>query len=134
MQYTQAIESFITYLRVHRNASPKTVEQYELHLWKFLDFVDPKTTRSLDLTLTHQEIFLGTTPLRTKNTEDIELRPQKTALKMFLRSQCRIDTEHISIDDLNEFRFFLTEKGLSIKSANAYMITFRTFYKFLKKK
>ena len=78
MKYIAALEEFITYLRIHRNASPKTVEQYELHIWKFLEFVDPKTTANPELGMPHHEIFLG-------SSEDPEKRAQKMQAKMFLR-------------------------------------------------
>ena len=126
MRYVEAIESYMTYLRIARSASPKTCEQYELHLWKFLQFVDPKTTGNPDLPK-HQSIFLG-------SSEDPQKRAEKTQGKILLRSLSHLDVESIKIDDLNEFRLFLTEKGLSVKSANAYMISFRSFFKFLKKK
>ncbi len=74
----------------------------------------------------HQQIFL-------ESETDSEKRVQKLELKKVLRSNCHLNVENIKIDDLNEFRFFLTEKWLSIKSANAYMISFRSFFKFLKK-
>ncbi|MFZ4461842.1 MAG: site-specific integrase [Patescibacteria group bacterium] len=78
MKYISALEEFITYLRLHRNASPKTIEQYELHIWKFLEFVDPATTKNKDLPLPHHEIFLGT-------SDDPEKRAQKMQAKMILR-------------------------------------------------
>ncbi len=36
--------------------------------------------------------------------------------------------------DLDAFRVFLVQKGLSTATANAYMVTVRSFLKFLKKR
>jgi len=125
MKYISALEDFLTYLRISRNASPKTAEQYELHIWKFLEFLDPETCKKSKEILPHTDIFLG-------SSEDPQKRAQKTQGKMFLRANVYI--ENIAADDLNEFRLYLTDKWLSVGSANAYMITFRSFFKFLKKR
>ncbi len=103
MKYISALEEFITYLRLHRNASPKTIEQYELHIWKFLEFVDPKTTGHPDLDLPHHAIFVET-------SEDPEKRAKKMQTKMFLRGLCRLEIENVNLEDLNEFRLFLADK------------------------
>ena len=39
--FIRAIELFIAYLLVHKAASLKTAEQYELHIWKFLEYLQP---------------------------------------------------------------------------------------------
>lgn len=78
MNYVQSLEDFLTYLRVHRNASPRTVEQYELHLWKFLEFVDPSTCSEAQKILPHTDIFVA--PAETP-----EKRAEKMRAKMFLR-------------------------------------------------
>ena len=127
MKYIQSLEDFLTYLRINRNASPKTVEQYELHIWKFLEFIEPDTCKKAQEILSHTAIFLW-------SSEEPEKRAQKMQAKMFLRWNTRLEVENITSDDLNEFRLYLTEKWLWIPSANAYMITFRSFFKFLKKK
>lgn len=127
MKYITALEDFLTYLRISRNASPKTAEQYELHIWKFLEFLEPVTCQKAQETVSHSTIFLGT-------SEDPDKRALKMQGKMFLRANIRLEVENIAADDLNEFRLFLTDKGLSVASANAYMITFRSFFKYLKKK
>jgi site-specific recombinase XerD len=127
MKYIQALEDFLTYLRINKNASPKTAEQYELHIWKFLEFIDPETCAKSQAYLPHTEIFLG-------STENPEKRARKMQWKMFLRSNIHLNIKNITADDLNEFRLYLTDKWLSVTSANAYMITFRSFFKYLKKK
>lgn len=102
MNYIEALESYINYLRIARNSSPKTIEQYELHLWKFFEFLNPKLATNKKLP-PHQQIFLG---IET----DPEKRTQKIELKRFLRSSNRLTVQNVKLDDLNEFRFYLTEK------------------------
>jgi site-specific recombinase XerD len=126
MKYPQALEDYLSYLRINRGASPKTAEQYELHLWKFLEFIDPKTTALATKDLTHIEIYLG-------SSQDPAQRSLKMQAKMFLRSNTHLEIEHITLSDLNEFRLSLVDRGLSVNSANAYMISFRAFFKYLKK-
>jgi site-specific recombinase XerD len=126
MKYPQALEDYLIYLRINRGASPKTVEQYELHIWKFFEFVDPKTTSLATQDLTHIEIYLG-------SSLDPAQRSLKMQAKMLLRSMTHLEIEHITLSDLNEFRLSLVDRGLSVNSANAYMITFRAFFKYLKK-
>lgn len=64
--------------------------------------------------------------------------PEKKALKSrvreFLLSQSRATAENISMADLDGFRVFLVQKGLSISTANAYMVSIRSFLKFLKRR
>jgi site-specific recombinase XerD len=103
MKYVQALEDFLTYLRISRNASPKTAEQYELHIWKFLEFVDPATCKKSQERLSHVAIFLG-------SSEDPEIRARKMQGKMFLRSNVAMEIENITADDLNEFRLYLSDK------------------------
>ena len=126
MKYPQALEDYLSYLRINRGASPKTAEQYELHLWKFFEFVDPKTTALATKELSHVKIYLG-------SSQDPVQRGLKMQAKMFLRSNAQLEIEHITLSDLNEFRLSLVDRGLSINSANAYMISFRAFFKYLKK-
>lgn len=78
MNYTQSIEEFLSYLRIHRNASPKTVDQYELHLWKFFEFIEPSICAEAQKILPHIDIFI--TPADTP-----EKRAEKMRAKMFLR-------------------------------------------------
>lgn len=127
MKYVLALEEFLSYLRINRNASPKTATQYEFHLWKFLEFVEPSACHEATSLLSHPQIFLW-------SSEDPSQRSLKMQAKMLLRTNTRLEVQNLTEGDLQEFRLYLVDKGLSVKSANAYMITFRSFFKFLKKK
>jgi len=96
MLLKKAHESFLNYLEVIKNKSPKTVEQYDRHLNKFESFIIDKKNKSLN---------------------------------DFLVSE-------IDLEIAEWFRSYLYEKNrtISIKTANAYMITLRSFLKFLEKK
>jgi site-specific recombinase XerD len=43
------------------------------------------------------------------------------------------DIEDIGRDDIDSFRLYLADSGLSVKTVNAYMITLRSWLKYLKK-
>ncbi len=93
MLFKDAHLKFLNYLEVIKNKSEKTVEQYDRHLKKFLEFLWEK---------------------------------QKT-----------LKVSEIDLELVEWFRSYLYEnkkRKISIKTANAYMITLRSFLKFLEKK
>lgn len=94
MKFREARESFLDWLEVIKNKSPKTVEQYSRHLEKFSEYLEDKNINS--------DIF-----------------------KVW----------EITLKIAEWFRSYLYkgEKKISIKTANAYMITLRSFLKYLEK-
>ena len=48
MNLIEALIKFVTWLRINRNASPKTIEQYTFHIWKFIQYIDYELTKNLD--------------------------------------------------------------------------------------
>jgi site-specific recombinase XerD len=44
-----------------------------------------------------------------------------------------IEVEQITREDIDNFRLDLSKDGLSVKSINAHIITFRSWLKYLKK-
>ncbi|MDD2891568.1 MAG: tyrosine-type recombinase/integrase [Candidatus Gracilibacteria bacterium] len=126
MNFVRAIDEFLVYIRIHKNLSLKTVEQYERHLIKFLWYLVPEISEFKGKPINHELIFL-------ESPEDSIKRSEKDILKRFLLDNCHLELENVKISDLNEFRLHIAEKGLSVKTANAYMITFRAFLKFCRK-
>lgn len=126
MNLIRAIDAFLIYLRINKNASPKTIEQYERHLAKLLFYLVPDISVFDGKNVKHELIFL-------ESPEDPIKRYEKNVLKRFLLDNCHLELENVKIDDLNEFRLYIAEKWLSIKTVNAYMITFRSFFKFCHK-
>ena len=126
MNFVRAIDEFLIYIRIHKNLSPRTVEQYERHLVKFLWYLVPEISEFEWKPLDHELVFL-------ESPEDSVKRSQKNVLKRFLLDKCPLELENVKISDLNEFRLYIAEKWLSVKTANAYMITFRAFLKFCRK-
>lgn len=110
------------YLRINRNSSPKTLEQYIFHLFKFIQYLDFELTKNLNF----KQIFLlfPTNPALIK---------QKKAILNELISNFDWKIEDIDLEIINNFRFSLSETDLNIKTVNAYMISLRTFFKYLKK-
>lgn len=102
MKYFLALEEFINYLRLHKNASIRTVEQYDRHLWKFFVFFEPEVTAESEKQIPHSKIFLG-------NSDTPEIRQKKQQVKMFLRTNSRLEVENIVLDDLNEFRLYIAD-------------------------
>ena len=45
MNFIRAIDEFLIYIRINKNLSPKTVEQYERHLIKFLWYLLPDISK-----------------------------------------------------------------------------------------
>ena len=126
MNFIRTIDEFLIYIRIHRNLSPKTVEQYERHLVKFLFYLIPEISEFEWKPIDHELVFL-------ESPQDPIKRSQKNVLKRFLLDNCHLSLENVKISDLNEFRLYIAEKWLSVKTANAYMITFRAFLKFCRK-
>ena len=98
----------------------RTLEQYEFHIWRLLCFIEPRIEKDIR----HKEVFLDITP---------EKRLENNKMRIHLIQTHNIASEHIKKEDINEFRLNLTKDTLSIKSINAHIITFRSWFKYLKK-
>jgi len=96
MNFIKAHKNFLNYLEVIKNKSPKTIEQYDRHLNKFIDFLEDENINSYEFTV------------------------EKIKLKL--------------TDDFREYLYKVASKRISVKTANAYMITLRAFLKYLEKK
>lgn len=72
----------------------------------------------------HREIFLDNNP---------EKRGENRNIRTDLKKRCKLNVEDITKEDINEFRLNLSKDGLSVKSINAHIITFRSWLKYLKK-
>ena len=72
----------------------------------------------------HREIFLDNNP---------EKRGENRNIRTDLKKRCELNVEDITKEDINEFRLNLSKDGLSVKSINAHIITFRSWLKYLKK-
>lgn len=122
MLLIDSIQNFVTYLRINRNSSLKTVEQYIFHLWKFVCYLNPDITWEYN----YKQVFL-----KFQN-DKLEIIKKNKILKI-LRENIDFEIEDISIELINDFRFYLSEKDRNIKTVNAYMISLRTFFKYIKK-
>lgn len=64
MNLITSLENFLTYLRLHKGRSIRTLEQYEFHLWRFFIYLDPQIQEVLKkeggILYRHKEIFLDT--------------------------------------------------------------------------
>ncbi len=121
------IESFVSYLRINRAASERTVEQYSFHLSELLKFVDPGIVEFEGSPTDFRSVFLA-------SPKTAEKKARKTRVSTFLRTECRFDVKNLDLPTLDAFRNFLVEKGVSVLTANAYMVSIRSFFKFLKKR
>ena len=96
MLFINAHKKFLNYLEVIKNKSDKTIEQYDRHLNKFLEF------------------------LEDENIDSYQFKVEKMTLKL--------------TDDFRDYLYKVASKRISIKTANAYMISIRAFLKYLEKK
>ncbi len=135
MNLILSLENFLTYLRLHKGRSIRTLEQYEFHLWRFFTYLqeDLKSGSTEDrkkwedpekIYWNHREVFLDTKS---------EKRWENRNIRTELRKKCRKNVEDITKEDINNFRLDLSKDGLSVKSINAHIITFRSWLKYLKK-
>ncbi|EKE29317.1 MAG: hypothetical protein ACD_2C00189G0001 [uncultured bacterium (gcode 4)] len=122
MNLIEALTKFVTWLRISRNASPKTIEQYTFHIWKFVQYLDYELTKNSDF----KKLFINSP------REPLEIK-EKCRMLLELRQNFDWKLDEINIEVLNNFRFALSEQELNIKTVNAYMISLRTFFKYLKK-
>lgn len=96
----QALSDFLAYLRVHRDRSLKTLEQYEFHIFSLALFLDTPLAQH-PLTSQHRHIFISDNFL-----SDEERQNHKKVL--LAHSQLRL--ENVTNEDLNAFRLGLVEK------------------------
>lgn len=122
MNILKALEKFIVWLRINRNASVKTIEQYEFHIFKFLCYLNPE----IEAKISHKLVFL-------ESTIDPRIIKEKNDQIKILNDLIDWKISDITIDIINNFRFHLSQKNLEIKTVNAYMISLRTFLKYIKK-
>jgi site-specific recombinase XerD len=123
MPIITAFDNFLIYLRIHKGRSPKTLEQYAFHIWRFLNFLEPKKKSEIPPGVSHFSF------LPNKDQE----KDEKRMLMKGLRKIFPIEVESIMKEDIDEWRLSLADSGLSIKTVNAHMITLRSWLKYLKK-
>jgi len=128
MNIIESLENFLTYLRLHKGSSIRTLEQYEFHLWRFFVYLDPalapKKDENGEFLWDHREVFLDITP------EKRALNRQK---RIELRGISVTEVADIKKHDIDSFRLELSKDNLSVKTINAHIITFRSWLKYLKK-
>jgi len=96
MIFNEAHKNFLNYLEVIKNKSPKTIEQYDRHLNKFVDFLEDENIDSYKFEVLEITLSLA--------------------------------------DKFREYLYKVAAKRISVKTANAYMISLRAFLKYLEKK
>lgn len=124
MDSISALENFLTYLRLHKGRSLRTLEQYEFHLWRLFTFLDKNLREEKEIQKNHRKIFLS---------DDEAHREKYRDIRRELRKKSQLQVEDIKKSDIDEFRMDLARDALSVKSINAHIITFRSWLKYLKK-
>ena len=123
MPIITAFDNFLIYLRIHKGRSPKTLEQYAFHIWRFLNFLEPKKKNDIPEGVNHFSF------LPQKDQEKEEKRKLlKALIEIF-----PLESEGVMKEDIDEWRLSLVDSGLSVKTVNAHMITLRSWLKYLKK-
>ena len=128
MNLIESLENFLTYLRLHKGRSMRTLEQYEFHLWRLFTYLDPSLLAKKNewgkYLWDHREVFLDINP---------ELRAQNRQKRIELKGQSITNVEDIKKHDIDSFRLELSKDNLSTKTINAHIITYRSWLKYLKK-
>ena len=121
MTLIQWYYDFLVYLRIHKDRSPRTVEQYSFHLWRFMRFLNPRSI--LFKKYTHK-VFLDFSKLSS-----IDMRK----LVREMSEDYTVLLDDITLDDIKSWRVSLLDHNISPKTMNAHMITLRSWFKYLKK-
>lgn len=126
MNILLAYHQFLVYLRLHKGRSRKTQEQYAFHIWRFLCYISPEFESYTQENAFSFEHFLP--PV------DIELAQKwKSPVYGLMRAISLPNIEVMTKQDFDEWRLSLSDAGRSTKTVNAYMITIRSWLKYLKK-
>ncbi len=123
MPIITSLDNFLVYLRLHKGRSPKTLEQYAFHIWRFIKWINPKATKNIPKWVNHFSFL----PQWTEKSGG----RRSTILE--LRTLFPIEIESIKKEDIDAWRLDLADSGLSVKTINAHIITMRSWLKYLKK-
>ncbi len=123
MSIITAFDNFLIYLRLHKWRSPKTLEQYAFHIWRFIRWIEPQWTKNLQEWINHF-FFLP--------QKDRVLKEQRSILRDLI-ALFPIDIESITKEDFDAWRLELSDSGLTAKTVNAHIITIRSWLKYMKK-
>ena len=123
MTLLKALSDFLIYLRIHKQSSDKTLEQYGRHILALAQHLYADYPQNCDIRV-FQELQVWKYP------KDSEKHSQLTH---FLRTSDTAKISEISLDDVNAFRFHLANQDISLKTVTMYMISIRAFWKYLKK-
>ena len=88
MQALQALENFLTYLRLHKGRSMRTLEQYEFHIWRLLSFLEPRLPEEES---NHREVWLDIHP---------EKRMENRRTRIELKKKYILEVEEITKEDI----------------------------------
>lgn len=123
----EAAERFLTYLRVFKNASPKTVEQYARHVSALLAWYHPDSQTAWGEKVDYVRILLEAPPTEAK------AKAAHSALLQHVRGLSRKTLKSVTLDEITGFRLHKAQQGVSIETVNAYMITLRAFFRYCSK-
>jgi site-specific recombinase XerD len=125
MNLITSLEHFLTYLRLHKGRSMRTLEQYEFHLWRLFTYMDPGLSKDSSGKLwDHREIFID---------RDSEKRGANREARGVIQKSCKMTVDEVTKHTIDGFRLDLSKDDLSVKTINAHIITFRSWLKYLKK-
>lgn len=122
-----ATEKFLTYLRVFKNASPKTVEQYARHVSALLAWFHSDAQTAWGEHIDYVKILLEPIPSESKAKE------AHRALLQHVRGLSRKTLQDTTLEEITDFRLFKAQQGVSIETVNAYMISLRAFFRYCRK-
>ena len=123
MRLLECVSKFLIYLRIHKQMSQKTVEQYGRHVFAFSKYIYDDLPQKLDISV-FLEILVSTYPKDSK---------KHTQMKDYLEHHDTQSISNITLEDVNNFRYELANKNISLETVNKYMISLRSFFRYSKK-
>ena len=125
----EAAEKFLTYLRVFKNSSPKTVEQYARHVAALLAWCHPdsQSATAWGERLDYAKVLLEPVPSESK------AKAAHAALLQHVRGLSARRLAAVTLEDVTEFRLHKAQQAVSVETVNAYMISLRAFFRYCRK-
>ncbi len=139
MKLKKSIDKFLNWLEVIKNKSPKTVEQYNRHLKYFQAYIKQlieKENLGEKINSKNKEMLEKCHPVPTSGSGSLKGKNSIIEKEKWDGTLEDFEIENIDLDLAEGFRTYIYKKwenSLSIKTVNAYMITLRSFLKYLEK-
>ena len=104
MDFFHALQDFVIHLKIFKNVSPRTLEQYERHLYYLLAHYHPEIFKYDDKKIDHFSHLCEPTP------SDKEELAKYGKIRRFLEKTATTSVKDITLEHLKMFRLTLVQK------------------------